>query len=134
MERDVRLAHKAGIGSAHALYALPEVERDLQVAIYEKDQRLHNGHDIAHCSDPDFKVYPQRQVCRFEMERQAADWWYGELHEDKPFHDGEFQRWSAERTKEFRYHFRDGVEIIVAEVDMYPDDKFLDDHRSDSPL
>lgn len=68
------------------------------------------------------------------MERAAADWWYGELHKDAEFHDGSFKRWSETRTKDFRYHFRDGVDIITAETDMYPDDDFLASAQKESPI
>lgn len=59
------------------------------------------------------------------MEREAADARYDELHADEPFHDGTFTDWSAKRTDSHPYHYRAGVSIWVAPVDVNPDDKFL---------
>lgn len=59
------------------------------------------------------------------MEEAAANWRYEKLHEDQPFHDGSFKNWAKERSKMFPYHFSDGVRILVAETDLYPDDNFL---------
>jgi hypothetical protein len=59
------------------------------------------------------------------MEREAAKWRYTELHKAKPFHDGTFTTWSADRTLTTPYHFGDGVSIDVAAKDWKPDDDFL---------
>lgn len=63
------------------------------------------------------------------MERAAAEWRYDQLHDAAPFHDGTFptdpDRWSATRTKDFPYHFKDGVTVWVAENDLAPHDHFL---------
>lgn len=98
----------------------------MQAELYDRDLREHHGHDITECNDPDVTFYPQRQICRADMEKAAAEWWYGALHEKTPFHDGTFKHWSAERTARFRYHFGDGVGIIASATDLYPDDDFLE--------
>lgn len=63
------------------------------------------------------------------MERAAAAWRYGHIHEDAPFHDGTFpedlNRWSATRTTETPYHYSDGVTVWVSARDLAPEDDFL---------
>lgn len=59
------------------------------------------------------------------MEEAAANRRYDELHKDHPFHDGSFTKWSEKASLATPYHFRDGVEIRVAEVDINPTDQFL---------
>lgn len=113
---------------------MPEIEQQVQAALYEKDLRDHHGHDIAHCTDPEFTFYPQRQICRADMERAAAEWRYDQLHEAAPYHDGSFKNWSEKRTLRYPYHYRDGVEIVVAETDLYPDDDFLEARQAESPI
>lgn len=68
------------------------------------------------------------------MERAAAEWRYDQLHEAAPFHDGTFEKWSESRNLQHPYHYKDGVTILVAEVDLYPDDKFLGEGAKDSPV
>lgn len=58
------------------------------------------------------------------MEREAAQRMYGELHKDRPFHDGTFQNWTAERTPGTPYHFGDGVQIYASLEDDHPGDLF----------
>ncbi len=42
-----------------------------------------------------------------------------------PFHDGSFSRWSKEPSREFPFHYLDGVTIWLAPTDVNPDDDFL---------
>lgn len=74
--------------------------------------------------------YPQRTICYAEMESQAANRKYDELHEAAPFHDGTFTEWAEKPSAATPYHFRDGVSVWVAPVDLSPGDKFLSDPRA----
>lgn len=49
---------------------------------------------------------------------------YDAKHAEMPFHDGA-GNWAKERSRDFPYHYRDGVTIWVAPVDVNPDDDFL---------
>lgn len=64
------------------------------------------------------------------MEVQAANRRYDELHEDRPYHDGSFTRWAKEPSRQTPYHYRDGVSVWVAPVDLSPDDNFLTDAKA----
>lgn len=64
------------------------------------------------------------------MVAQEANRRYDELHAAKPYHDGSFERWAAERSPEFPFHYRDGVRLWVADSDLSPDDDFLGLTRS----
>jgi hypothetical protein len=69
------------------------------------------------------------------MERLAAQRRWVRLHDDKPYHDGSFDRWAEKPSAEFPYHRDDGVTIWVANLDVRPDDDFLKsggDQRGDS--
>jgi hypothetical protein len=73
------------------------------------------------------------------MEEAAARWRYDERHKERSFHDGTFPKditkWSETRSEKHPYHYMDGVTILVAETDLYPDDDFLGPiNPADSPL
>lgn len=57
-------------------------------------------------------------VCYPEMQEQAARAKYERKHEKAPWHDGTFETWAAEPTKDTPYHFRHGTNIWVAETDL----------------
>lgn len=79
------------------------------------------------CRDPERAWYPQRIVCYATMETDAARARWQRLHDDKPWHNGRFEGWSADPSTATPY-FRDmGVTIWAAEVDLNPDDDFLGD-------
>lgn len=59
------------------------------------------------------------------MESQAANALYAELHKAKPYHDGTFENWSADRTAAHPYKYDEGVTIWIAETDLAPHDHFL---------
>jgi hypothetical protein len=59
------------------------------------------------------------------MQRAAAARRYEALHEERPYHDGHFRRWSKNAGPDSPFHFRDGVTIWVASTDVNPDDDFL---------
>lgn len=107
-------------------YELSEVEQELQIAAWETDQeRCRCGNPRSECADPKRRWYPQRQICYAEVEQKASEWRYDELHKARPFHDGTFSNWSAERDQEHPCHYLDGVTIYTAAVDLNPNDKFL---------
>lgn len=69
------------------------------------------------------------------MDEAAANWRYEQLHKDEPFHDGTFKSWARDRSTSHPYHYRDGVRVWVAPLDLSPDDDFLrraDDNGPDS--
>jgi hypothetical protein len=55
----------------------------------------------------------------------AADRLYDMLHEERPYHDGSFALWAKEPSREFPFHYRDGVTIWLSPVELNPDDDFL---------
>lgn len=62
------------------------------------------------------------------MAKAAADWKYDQLHEERPFHDGSFEKsklWTKERTEATPFHYKDGVTILVSTTDLTPDSDFL---------
>jgi hypothetical protein len=67
------------------------------------------------------------------MEGAAANARYDAIHEDKPFHNGDFTSWAKERSPRHPYHARDGVSIWVHDEDLSPDDDFLTDPREAVP-
>lgn len=65
------------------------------------------------------------------MEREAAVEAYQDLHKDRPYHDGTFQSWSADRSRSHPYSAGAGVSFGVADRDLTPWDKFTtDEHAS----
>jgi hypothetical protein len=60
------------------------------------------------------------------MQREAAVALYALLHQDRPYHDGTRQNWSAERSREFPYYFGDGVSIFMSQVDLGLGGDFLE--------
>lgn len=55
----------------------------------------------------------------------AAQRLYALQHEKRPFHDGSFERWAEKPSREYPFHYADGVTIYLAETDEYPEDDFL---------
>lgn len=54
---------------------------------------------------------------------------YAAQHEKKPFHDGTFHGWSAERTPDAPFHFTDGVSLYVSEQEPAEGEDFLTDAK-----
>lgn len=69
--------------------------------------------------------FPQRAICYRSMSREAAGRAYDRKHEDAPFHDGTFRRWSRDYSRGTPFHYRDGVAVWVAGEDVNPDDQFI---------
>ncbi|MCW2785250.1 MAG: hypothetical protein JWP74_1767 [Marmoricola sp.] len=59
------------------------------------------------------------------MERAATEHRWSALHEDKPWHNGDFTAWAEKRSDATPYHFKDGVTLYVSDRDDNPDDDFL---------
>lgn len=63
------------------------------------------------------------------MERESANRKYDALHKTRTWHDGTFpddpEAWTAERTPDTPFHYRDGVTIYAAPIDVNPHDHFL---------
>lgn len=66
-------------------------------------------------------------VCWPTAQLAAAQGLYEERHKKAPFHDGSFDRWAKERSREFPFHYADGVSFYLAETDENPGDNFLGD-------
>ena len=64
------------------------------------------------------------------MQLAGAQALYADLHEERPYHDGTFADWSKERTSQHPFHHNDGVTIILAAEDLFPDDDFLTNERA----
>lgn len=50
---------------------------------------------------------------------------YEEQHKSKPWHDGAFESWAAERDAEHPFHFKTAVTLWLSEHDLTPHDHFL---------
>ena len=61
------------------------------------------------------------------MQLAAAMALYADLHEERPYHSGNFDEWSDKRSRDFAFHYSDGVSFYLAETDVNPDDDFLGD-------
>lgn len=68
------------------------------------------------------------------MQAAAANRLYDLAHEDKPYHDGSFTRWAKEPSRQFPFHYRDGVTIWLSPVELNPDDDFLGGSVGDQSL
>jgi hypothetical protein len=67
------------------------------------------------------------------MEREAAEAFYAALHDKAPWHNGAFSSWAKEQSPRHPIHFRHGVTVGVAPVDLSPWDKFTTDANA-SPV
>lgn len=67
------------------------------------------------------------------MQLRAAERLYGLLHEDAPYHDGSFVRWAKKPSREYPFHYLDGVSIWIAPEDSNPDDDFLSSVSQQAP-
>lgn len=105
---------------------LPEVERDLWVADWEREQATCRdcGNPREQCSDHKRPWYSYRRVCYATMEREAAQAAYEALHEKQPWHDGTFTSWAKERSASHPYRYDAGVSIGATETDLTPWDLF----------
>jgi hypothetical protein len=63
------------------------------------------------------------------MEREAANARWSRLHDDRPWHDGTFQKWAENPSEGFPYHRDHGLVIGVADTDLRPHDLFLTRER-----
>lgn len=68
------------------------------------------------------------------MQLAAANRIYDMRHEDRPYHDGSFSRWAAEPSRQFPFHYRDGVTIWLSPVELNPEDDFLGQSVGDEAL
>lgn len=59
------------------------------------------------------------------MQLEAAQRLYALNHEKKPYHDGTFSNWAAEPSRDFPFHFTDGVRLWMAREELAPDDDWL---------
>lgn len=66
-------------------------------------------------------------ICWPTAQLKAAEALYLDLHEDRPYHDGSFGRWSKTRSRDFPFHAQDGVSIVLMPFEAAPDDDFLGD-------
>lgn len=85
---------------------------------------LHGG-PRSECPDDERDWFPQLHICYVEMQLEGAKGLYAELHRERPFHDGSFQRWSENRTPDFPFRFDDGTTVWLSPVDLEPGNDFL---------
>lgn len=64
-------------------------------------------------------------MCWPAAQLAAVNRLYDLLHEDAPYHDGTFERWAKEPSREYPFHYRDGVTIWLSATDLTPDEDFL---------
>lgn len=90
----------------------------------QRERCERHGRPFSECIDPETTWYPQRVVDYAAMHQAAAEWMYGELHKDRPWHDGTFTDWSATRSDRHPFGHSDGVAIYVDTEDRDPGDAF----------
>lgn len=83
------------------------------------------------CPDDDRDWFPQRDICWPAAQLEAAKRLYALIHEDAPYHDGSFKRWAKKPSRDYPFHYSDGVTIRLARTDEKPDDDFLGSSRPD---
>lgn len=115
------------VGHTEILSPWDDESRGEAEALYEADMLVCSvcGNLREDCSDPDFIWYPQRHTCYASRQQATADRQYGEKHGERPYHDGREHGWSDKATAKAPFHFRDGVRVFVAPVDLNPDDNFI---------
>lgn len=59
------------------------------------------------------------------MQLEAVKRLYALLHKDAPYHDGSHERWSANPSREYPFHFADGVSFWMSREDLTPDADWL---------
>lgn len=64
------------------------------------------------------------------MEQAAAEARYDEVHEKLAYHDGTFKSWSEKRSKQYPYHYRDGVTLWVSKDDRTPEENIFNVERA----
>lgn len=84
-----------------------------------------HGGPLSECPDDERDWFPQRHICQPTMQLRAAERLYGLLHEDMPFHDGTFTRWAKKASRDFPFHYLDGVSIWLSPVEANEEDDFL---------
>lgn len=112
-------------------YALPAREQALQVAAWQEDRTKcpQCGGRPEECGDAERPWYPQMTVCHATRETAAANAAYQRLHDDRPWHDGSFQRWAEKPSAEFPYPADAGVSIWVSASDLGLGGDFLQHSR-----
>lgn len=121
-----------GLPSPGAFYALSRVDQDEALVHWQRDrdQCPKCGRPASQCTDATTVWYPQRLVCFATMEQQAAEASYERLHEKAPWHDGTFTDWVEKPDRQHPYHFKFGVQVFAAEVDLDPGDSFTVDPKA----
>lgn len=132
VRRDVEIGLSLGLTPGQ-FDEVPEDDQDLLRAEWSVRNDMCSVHHgpLSECSHDTW--YPQRTICVPAMELAAAERMYGDLHEERPFHDGTFTHWSKKASVRTPYHFLDGVRIWVSETDLSPDDDFLRQHTNTIP-
>ena len=65
------------------------------------------------------------EVCWPTAQLEAAQALYADQHEDAPFHDGSFLRWSKKRSRDYPFRYTDGVTFWLSPVEVDPDADWL---------
>lgn len=72
-------------------------------------------------------------MCWPAAQLAAAQRLYDLIHSESPYHDGSFASWSKEPSREFPFHYTDGVTIWLSPVELAPDDDFLSPSVAQEP-
>lgn len=119
-----------------AFWSLPEVEQEDWRAHVEAERetcKFHHG-PVSECDDDERDWFPQMVVCWPSAQLAAAQALYADQHMERPYHDGSFQSWSKERTRAYPFHYRDGVSMYLAPIEMDPDNQWLGSAGVDGPV
>lgn len=106
-------------------YAHPDAEDHIAAWQNEREMCKFHGGPMSECPDDEKDWFPQRHVCYVAMQLEAAKRLYELQHEDAPYHNGSFLRWAKKPSRDFPFHYLDGVTIWMSEVELSPDDDFL---------
>lgn len=77
-----------------------------------------HGGPYDECQDDERDWYSQLSVCYPTMQEKAAQRWFEEIHRDKPFHDGSFDRWSEKWSPGFPFHYSDGTTVWISKEEL----------------
>lgn len=125
LQRDLRLAKGLRLTLAE-FYEHPDVELHIAAWELEREECAKHGGPRSECTDPEKDWFPQRHICRAEMQALGAQRLYDLLHEEEPYHDGSFERWSKTPSYEYPFRYDDGVSIWASDTDLTPEDDFLE--------
>jgi hypothetical protein len=89
---------------------------------------IHHG-PVSECGDDEADWFPQREICQPAMQLEAVKRLYSLRHQEKQYHDGSFpadlSKWAKEPSRDYPFHFADGVSFWMSREDRTPDEDWL---------